>query len=88
MTETYKGFKIEGVAKGKADWYLYTDLCKGCGLCVANCPQHVIEFTNQFNELGYKYAAYKGDGCIGCGVCFYSCPEPGAITVFKKPKGA
>ena len=63
-------------------------LCKGCGLCVTNCPQHVIEFTNQFNELGYKYAAYKGDGCIGCGICFYSCPEPGAITVYKKPKGA
>jgi len=59
-------------------------LCKGCGLCVAHCPQSCIEFSDNFNELGYKYAQYKGDGCTGCGICFYSCPEPGAIKVFKK----
>ena len=36
MTELqYKGYKIEGVGKGKADYYVYTDLCKGCGLCIA-----------------------------------------------------
>lgn len=63
-------------------------LCKGCGLCVAHCPAKVIELTNSFNEIGYRYAAYKGEGCTGCGVCFYSCPEPGAIIVYKKPKGA
>ena len=28
----YKGYKIADVAKGKADWYMFTDLCKGCGL--------------------------------------------------------
>ena len=36
----YKGYKIEGVGKGKADYYVYTDLCKGCGLCIANCPMN------------------------------------------------
>jgi len=63
-------------------------LCKGCGLCIAHCPSEVIEFTSSFNELGYRFATYKGEGCTGCGICFYSCPEPGAIRVYKKPKGA
>ena len=38
MTCEYKGYKIEGVAKGKADYYVYTEFCKGCGLCLAKCP--------------------------------------------------
>ena len=62
-------------------------LCKGCGLCIAACPPKVIVFADSFNELGYKYATYKGEGCTGCGICFYSCPEPGAVTVYKKAKG-
>ena len=64
-----------------------TYLCKGCGLCIEHCPQDVIEFSNNFNELGYKYAKYTGTGCTGCGICFYCCPEPGAIKVYKKVKG-
>ena len=41
MTEKkYHGYKIEGVGKGKADYYVYTDLCKGCGLCIAKCPMN------------------------------------------------
>jgi len=61
-------------------------LCKGCSLCVTHCPQSCIEISDKFNELGYKYAQYKGEGCTGCGVCFYSCPEPGAIKVFKRAR--
>ena len=64
-----------------------TYLCKGCGLCIEHCPKKVIEFSDKFNEMGYKHAQYKGEGCSGCGVCFYSCPEPGAIVVYKKAKG-
>ncbi len=61
-------------------------LCKGCGLCIEHCPQKVIEFSDRFNDMGYKYAMYTGEGCTGCGVCFYCCPEPGAIIVYKKAK--
>lgn len=40
MDKQYRGYKIEGVGKGKADYYVYTDLCKGCGLCIAKCPMN------------------------------------------------
>lgn len=62
MDKEYKGYKIEGVGKGKADYYVYTDLCKGCGLCIAKCPM---------NKAGKKMSAMvKGswfvpDSC-GC----------------------
>lgn len=56
--------------------------CKGCGLCVAACPPHVMKLSDRFNGRGYHPAAYLGEGCTGCGICFYACPEPGAITVY------
>ena len=37
MTTTHKAIKVPDVAKGKADWHLYTDYCKGCGLCIVKC---------------------------------------------------
>ncbi len=60
------------------------ELCKGCGLCIENCPVDVLEFHKHFNTKGYHYAAYTGDGCTGCGICYYSCPEPEAIIVWKR----
>ncbi|OQX95470.1 hypothetical protein B6I21_05300 [candidate division KSB1 bacterium 4572_119] len=62
-------------------------LCKGCGLCIEHCPKNCIEFSGKFNQLGYDYAQYNGEGCTGCSICFYACPEPGAIEVYKKVKG-
>ncbi|MGK5085096.1 4Fe-4S dicluster domain-containing protein [Bdellovibrionota bacterium FG-1] len=66
------------------------NLCKGCGLCVENCPPKALFISAQFNVLGYQYAQYQGNGCTGCEACFYTCPEPSAMTVVKalreKPK--
>ena len=60
--------------------------CKGCELCVSECPKNVLEMSDKINHLGYTYVNYTGDGCIGCGFCFYACPEPSTITVYKKEK--
>lgn len=62
------------------------DLCKGCGLCIENCPPNVLELSTHFNVLGYQNASYKGSGCTGCEACYYACPEPSAITVIKELK--
>ena len=72
------------MAKAKGKVVIREDECKGCGLCIAICPEKVLFTQKHFNTLGYHPAGYKGEGCIGCGFCFYQCPEPGAITVYKK----
>lgn len=58
--------------------------CKGCELCVAECPKDVIAMSKKINQFGYNYAEPVNENCIGCGFCFYACPEPGTITVYKK----
>jgi len=62
--------------------------CKGCALCIENCPPKVLSLSIAYNRLGYQYAEYKGQGCSGCEACFYACPEPGAITIIKEKKRA
>lgn len=59
------------------------DLCKGCGLCIAMCPNDLLVRSENLNRLGYRYAEYVGEGCNGCAVCFHACPEPGGITVTR-----
>jgi 2-oxoglutarate ferredoxin oxidoreductase subunit delta len=70
--------------KKKATVVVHTDLCKGCGLCVHACPQHLLEISHEgVNRLGYFPVKFTAEGCSGCGVCFYACPEPGGITICK-----
>ncbi len=65
---------------------VYTDECKGCGLCIEACPPKVIRMDEALNPYGYRTARYAGAGCTGCGICFLVCPEPGAITVLRAAK--
>jgi NAD-dependent dihydropyrimidine dehydrogenase PreA subunit len=58
--------------------------CKGCGVCIASCPEECIVLGAELNQMGYRYARFEQPGCIACGLCFYCCPEFGAITVYKK----
>ena len=64
------------------------NLCKACQRCIEACAPGVIVTNPEraFNELGYMWVVYTGQGCTGCGVCFYVCPEPGAITVYKRER--
>jgi len=50
--------------------------CKGCGLCVAFCPQGVLEMDPQFNKKGYHYpVAARAEQCVGCDMCGHYCPD-------------
>jgi len=40
--------------------------CRGCGVCIGNCPCDVIEIRDG--------RAVIGDGCIHCGKCIEVCP--------------
>ena len=59
--------------------------CKGCNLCVAACPLHILALTEkQVNKKGYQYAVQmQQDTCNGCASCAIVCPD-GCITVYKK----
>lgn len=58
--------------------------CKGCQICMANCPTKVISMEIKVNSKGYNYA-YMGEPeeCIGCANCAIMCPDA-VITVYKK----
>lgn len=58
------------------------ECCKGCGLCVAACPQRVIALGSAINSRGQFYAAaVDRRRCIGCGSCSLACPDA-AIAVY------
>ncbi len=89
QTFEYQGYKVEGVAKGKSDYYVYTELCKGCGLCLAKCPINLKgeKCLNWSKEVGiYQTPAVEPDPslCIGCGTCALVCPDC-AIRIERKP---
>ena len=49
--------------------------CKGCRLCVAQCPKHLIRMSEQMNELGHFYPVIDREKCTGCGLCCQMCPD-------------
>lgn len=81
MTKTsYKGMVFKGCGKGRADYYMYTDLCKGCGLCIVKCPINVKggKCLKWSHEVGiYQTPAVEPDPetCIACGTCERICPD-------------
>ena len=56
--------------KRTANIVINRDFCKGCGICVAFCPAHVL-------ELGEDEKAFvkRLDDCTACGLCEMRCPD-------------
>ena len=59
--------------------------CKGCNLCVINCPTDCLALnTSDTNSYGLHYAyVVDNDKCIACQNCSVICPDA-AIIVYKK----
>ena len=62
-----------------------TEVCKGCELCIAACPQGSLGLSERINARGYRYAVLVQDNCTGCVNCALVCPDA-AITVYRQPK--
>ena len=58
------------------------DRCKGCYLCVVNCPNALIKVSKSLNAKGIKPAVFSGGKCTGCNMCAVICPD-GGIIVYK-----
>jgi len=55
--------------------------CKGCQLCVDQCPQAVYEPGQRRNAKGYRLPeVVRPEACVACRLCEMLCPDL-AITV-------
>ncbi|HOG41546.1 MAG TPA: 4Fe-4S binding protein [Bacteroidales bacterium] len=60
-----------------------TEKCKGCGVCIPNCPTGTIALAKEVNSKGYNYLYMANpDNCIGCANCATVCPDA-VITVYR-----
>ena len=58
--------------------------CKGCELCVDECPQDVLALDMEhLTPKGYHPVHIIADGCTGCAICALVCPEA-ALTVYRE----
>jgi len=56
--------------------------CKGCSVCIENCPTKSIELSDKVNNKGYHYAQMVDEGFIGCSNCEVVCQDS-VITVYR-----
>jgi 2-oxoglutarate ferredoxin oxidoreductase subunit delta len=70
-----KGTKKAPSSRPRGYVTIFGTWCKGCGLCIEFCPQHVIEA----NGHGRTHVAH-GERCTACHWCDTHCPDM-AITV-------
>lgn len=53
-----------------------TELCKGCGVCIAFCPGQVLEASDRMNKRGsYPPVAARPEDCTRCLTCELLCPD-------------
>ena len=71
------------MAKFKGAIVVDVERCKGCDVCVSNCPFDVLQLSKDVNTKGYTYSyMLNPDNCTGCTSCGYVCPD-GCITVYR-----
>lgn len=71
------------MARAKGAIVVDVEKCKGCSLCVVNCPTNVIQLAKEVNAKGYHYAYMENpENCTGCSSCALVCPD-GVIEVYQ-----
>ncbi|MCL5794873.1 MAG: 2-oxoacid:acceptor oxidoreductase family protein [Patescibacteria group bacterium] len=67
-------------------YFIFPNLCKGCGLCVEVCPVKALDWSEEnINFLGRTLPRVDITKCIACKRCQNICPEC-AIKVVKSGK--
>jgi 2-oxoglutarate ferredoxin oxidoreductase subunit delta len=81
--------ELDVSASGRMPLHIATDRCKGCELCVTECPKHVLALgRSSVNALGYHPVVLAdAAACTSCALCARVCPDA-VFTVYGPPKGA
>ena len=61
--------------------------CKGCLLCLEECPEGAITQGETRSVKGYFMPKGDGSKCVSCGRCAMLCPDQ-AITTLPKEGNA
>ncbi len=52
------------------------DRCKGCCLCVAECPRGLLRMSELLKDSGHQFAEITDiENCTGCALCCQMCPD-------------
>lgn len=64
---------------------VWSERCKGCGLCVSVCPKKLVVIQKEKrSEKGYFTAVCTDqDACVSCAMCAMICPDC-AIIISKE----
>jgi electron transport complex protein RnfB len=62
--------------------YVATDACKGCGACLATCPERALRpAPGGWLELGGPPLLTLAERCTGCAECLEICPADAFVAV-------
>ena len=51
-------------------------VCKGCGICVTNCPKKTLVISDRRNAKGANVVEQADpEKCVKCGTCQDTCPD-------------
>lgn len=59
--------------------------CKGCYLCVDECPKKLLKVGESVNSLGVKQVEFSDpdNACLGCAKCAKRCPDMAIVEVYR-----
>jgi 2-oxoglutarate ferredoxin oxidoreductase subunit delta len=81
-----KEFKALSIPMEKANFHIFPEYCKGCGLCKEKCPNDVLRWSERLGLYGTPVVEPKDEeSCIACMICEMVCPDC-AIYIERKPK--
>jgi 2-oxoglutarate ferredoxin oxidoreductase subunit delta len=84
----HKGMVFKGCGrKDEATYYIYTSMCKGCGLCIVKCPvnakgEKCLQWSKEVGIYATPAVEPNPDLCVACGMCEQICPDR-AIRIEK-----
>lgn len=83
--QTKKQLK-ELVFRGRGGKFIqYPYLCKSCGLCIVQCPQKALSWSDNIGTYGLPVPKPDITKCIFCGICERICPDS-AIKIEARKK--